>query len=67
MAYPEFQGSGADKGYLEQRDSQDYPDYLEQWERDTESTLPGTVRQLLYLNVQQELPNYGTASHWFMS
>lgn len=27
----------------------------------------GTVRQLLYLNVQQELPNYGTASHWFMS
>lgn len=40
-AYKEFLGSGADKGYQEQRDSQDYPDYLEQWERDTESTLPG--------------------------
>uniref|UniRef100_K1RJM5 Uncharacterized protein n=1 Tax=Magallana gigas TaxID=29159 RepID=K1RJM5_MAGGI len=66
-ASQEFQGSGADKGYQEQRDSQDYPKYPEQREGDTEFTLPGTARQPLYLNVQQELPNYGTASHWFMS
>lgn len=40
-AYPEFQGSGADKGYQEQRDFQDYLEYPEQRERDTESALPG--------------------------